>query len=89
VREALEAGADAILLDNMPEQAMRAAVALIRERDPRVVIEASGNIGADPVRLAAVAATGVDLISLGALTHSAPALDVSLEFDARSSRAHP
>ncbi len=83
VREALESGADAILLDNMPDEAMRAAVLVIRERDPRVVIEASGNIGADPQRIAAVAATGVDLISLGALTHSAPVFDVSLEFDAR------
>ncbi len=83
VDEALEAGADVILLDNMSDDAMRAAVALIRARDPRVVIEASGNIGADPERLAAVAATGVDLISLGALTHSAPVFDVSLEFDAR------
>ena len=83
VDEALEAGADVILLDNMSDEAMRATVALIRARDPRVVIEASGNIGADPARLAAVAATGVDLISLGALTHSAPVFDVSLEFDAR------
>ena len=83
VREALDTGVDAILLDNMPVEAMRAAVALIRERDPRVVIEASGNIGADPQRLAAVAATGVDLISLGALTHSAPVFDVSLDFDTR------
>lgn len=82
VREALDAGADAILLDNMTDEAMRAAVTLIRERSPRVMIEASGNIGADPQRLAAVAATGVDLISLGALTHSAPNFDISLEFDA-------
>ncbi|HEU5344647.1 MAG TPA: carboxylating nicotinate-nucleotide diphosphorylase [Ktedonobacterales bacterium] len=81
-REALDAGADAILLDNMSDEAMRAAVALIRERAPQVMIEASGNIGADPERIAAVAATGVDLISLGALTHSAPNFDVSLEFDA-------
>ena len=83
VREALETGADAILLDNMPVETMRAVVTLIRERDPRVVIEASGNIGPDPQRLAEVASTGVDLISLGALTHSAPVFDVSLEFDAR------
>lgn len=83
VREALATDVDAILLDNMPLEAMRAAVALIRERSPRVVIEASGNIGPDPERLAAVAATGVDLISLGALTHSAPVFDISLEFDAR------
>jgi nicotinate-nucleotide pyrophosphorylase (carboxylating) len=45
------------------------------------VIEASGGIGTDPEKLAAVAATGVDLISLGALTHSAPNFDVSLDFD--------
>jgi nicotinate-nucleotide pyrophosphorylase (carboxylating) len=44
------------------------------------LIEASGNIGTNPARLAAVAATGVDFISLGALTHSAPNFDVSLEF---------
>ncbi|HEX8994605.1 MAG TPA: carboxylating nicotinate-nucleotide diphosphorylase [Ktedonobacterales bacterium] len=82
VREALDTGVDAILLDNMSPDAMRAAVTLIRQREPRIVIEASGNIGADPQRLAEVAATGVDLISLGALTHSAPVFDVSLEFDA-------
>lgn len=81
VREALDADADAILLDNMPPDRMRAAVALIRERAPGTLIEASGGIGTDPAKLAAVAATGVDLISLGALTHSAPNLDVSLEFD--------
>lgn len=83
VREALAAGVDAILLDNMTLEAMCDAVALIRAHDPRVIIEASGNIGANPARIAAVAATGVDLISTGALTHSAPVFDVSLEFDAR------
>ncbi|HLZ21717.1 MAG TPA: carboxylating nicotinate-nucleotide diphosphorylase [Ktedonobacterales bacterium] len=81
VREALDAGADVILLDNMPLDRMRTAVTLIRERAPHTLIEASGGIGADPTKLAAVAATGVDLISLGALTHSAPNLDVSLELD--------
>jgi nicotinate-nucleotide pyrophosphorylase (carboxylating) len=83
VAEALDAGADAILLDNMTADELREAVTRIRARDPRVVIEASGNIGADPERIAAVAATGVDLISTGALTHSAPVFDVSLEFDPR------
>ncbi|HEU0027657.1 MAG TPA: carboxylating nicotinate-nucleotide diphosphorylase [Ktedonobacterales bacterium] len=83
VREALAAGADAILLDNMTLEAMRDAVTLIRAHDPRMIIEASGNIGLNPERIAAVAATGVDLISTGALTHSAPVFDVSLEFDAR------
>jgi nicotinate-nucleotide pyrophosphorylase (carboxylating) len=81
VREAVEAGADVILLDNMPPERLRANVTWIREHAPRTLIEASGGIGTDPERLAAVAATGIDLISLGALTHSAPTLDVSLEFD--------
>lgn len=82
VSDAVESGADVILLDNMPLERMRANVAWIRTHAPRTVIEASGSIGTDATRLAAVAATGVDLISLGALTHSAPNFDVSLEFDA-------
>jgi nicotinate-nucleotide pyrophosphorylase (carboxylating) len=81
VREAIAAGADAILLDNMTPDQLRHAVALIRERAPRVVIEASGGIGTDLATLAAVAATGVDLISLGALTHSAPNFDIGLDFE--------
>jgi nicotinate-nucleotide pyrophosphorylase (carboxylating) len=80
VQEALDAGADVVLLDNMAVELMREAVELVRRTDPRVLIEASGNIGTNPARLAAVAATGVDFISLGALTHSAPTFDVSLEF---------
>ena len=76
VREALAAGADRILLDNMDSEALRAAVS---ERDASgnaARLEASGGITLDNV--AAIAATGVDLISVGALTHSAPALDLSL-----------
>jgi nicotinate-nucleotide pyrophosphorylase (carboxylating) len=80
VREALTAEADVLLLDNMDIARLREAVALVREQAPGVLIEASGSIGTDPARLAAVAATGVDFISLGALTHSAPNFDVSLEF---------
>jgi nicotinate-nucleotide pyrophosphorylase (carboxylating) len=80
IPEALQAGADVVLLDNMDVQTMHSAVALVRRSAPKVLIEASGNIGTDPIRLAAVAATGVDFISLGALTHSAPNFDVSLEF---------
>jgi len=72
--EVLSAGADAVLLDNMPVEALREAVARCRGR---AVTEASGGITLENVR--AVAETGVDLISVGALTHSAPALDVSLE----------
>jgi len=72
--EVLSAGVDAVLLDNMPLEALREAVARCRGR---AVTEASGGITLENVR--AVAETGVDLISVGALTHSAPALDVSLE----------
>jgi nicotinate-nucleotide pyrophosphorylase (carboxylating) len=74
VTEALAAGADAILLDNMSLDQLRAAVALARGR---ARLEASGGVTLETVR--AVAETGVDEISIGALTHSAPALDVSLE----------
>ncbi|HLH63264.1 MAG TPA: carboxylating nicotinate-nucleotide diphosphorylase [Ktedonobacteraceae bacterium] len=81
VRKALEAGADVVLLDNMGVEMMREAVTLVRRTNPAVLIEASGNIGTHPARLAAVAATGVDFISLGALTHSAANFDASLEFE--------
>ena len=74
VSEALAAGADAILLDNMTVEDLRAAVALAKGR---ARLEASGGITLDNVR--AVAETGVDEISVGALTHSARSLDVSLE----------
>ena len=80
VREALEAFADVVLLDNMDVETMRSAVTYIRQHAPDVLIEASGSIGTNTAKLAAVAATGVDFISLGALTHSAPNFDVSLEF---------
>ena len=80
VHLALEAGADVLLLDNMDVETMQAAVKVVRHAAPSILIEASGNIGTNPQRLAAVAATGVDFISLGALTHSAPNFDISLEF---------
>jgi nicotinate-nucleotide pyrophosphorylase (carboxylating) len=76
VREALEAGADSILLDNMPVPELREAVGLSRGR---AQLEASGGVTLQTVR--AVAETGVDFISVGALTHSARALDVSLEVE--------
>ena len=75
VREALAAGADVIMLDNMPLETMRQAVLLAGGRVP---FEASGNMTLDRVR--AVAETGVDLISVGALTHSARAIDISMDF---------
>ena len=74
VREALAAGADVIMLDNMPVDAMRKAVALI---DGRALVEASGNVNL--VTVQAIASTGVDFISSGALTHSARASDISLK----------
>lgn len=77
VRAALDAGADRILFDNMSLQELRGAVALVRERAGRAVeTEASGGVTLDTVR--AIAETGVDFVSVGALTHSAPALDLSL-----------
>jgi nicotinate-nucleotide pyrophosphorylase (carboxylating) len=80
VEEALAVGTDVVLLDNMSIDIMRSAVVLIRQREPSVLIEASGRIGTKAERLIAVAGTGVDFISLGALTHSAPNFDISLEF---------
>jgi nicotinate-nucleotide pyrophosphorylase (carboxylating) len=73
--EALAAGANTILLDNMSPQTLREAV---RRAGGRAVLEASGNINA--ATIAAVAATGVDLISSGAITHSARCLDLGLDF---------
>jgi nicotinate-nucleotide pyrophosphorylase (carboxylating) len=73
----IDAGADIVLLDNMPPDAMRRAVQVA---SGRVLLEASGGITATTVR--AVAESGVDMISVGALTHSAPALDVALDFEA-------
>ncbi len=73
---------DRILLDNMPPAALAEAVALIRANDAgtkTVEIEATGGVDLDTV--AEIAATGVDLVSVGALTHSAPALDLSLLFE--------
>jgi len=80
VQQALEAGADVVLLDNMELAMMRSAVEYIHQHAPQVLIEASGSIGTNTDRLAAVAGTGVDFISIGALTHSTPNFDVSLEF---------
>ncbi len=76
VAEALDAGADIILLDNMDEATIKQAVDYVQGR---AVLEASGGITLD--RVAAVAACGVDMISLGWITHSAPALDISLLLD--------
>ncbi|MSQ07366.1 MAG: carboxylating nicotinate-nucleotide diphosphorylase [Dehalococcoidia bacterium] len=76
LREALAAGAPVIMLDNMPVELMRRAVGIVAGR---AVVEASGGITLDTVR--AVAETGVDLISIGGLTHSVKALDISLDLE--------
>ena len=76
VREALAAGADVIMLDNMDNAMMREAVGIIAGR---AVVEASGNMGDRDLR--AVAETGVDVISIGALTHSVRSSDISLKFN--------
>lgn len=76
LQEALEARADIVMLDNMDVPTMREAVRLTAGQ---ALLEASGGVNLGTI--AAIAATGVDLISVGALTHSAPALDISLNFD--------
>ncbi|MDI9631424.1 MAG: carboxylating nicotinate-nucleotide diphosphorylase [Acidobacteriota bacterium] len=76
LREALAAGADVILLDNMLPALLREAVAIAGGRVP---LEASGGVRPETIR--AIAESGVDLISVGWLTHSAPALDVALDFE--------
>ncbi|HYA11885.1 MAG TPA: carboxylating nicotinate-nucleotide diphosphorylase [Thermodesulfovibrionales bacterium] len=73
-REAIDAGADIVMLDNMSVHEMKEAVKIAKGR---VMLEASGNIKLENVR--EVAETGVDLISVGALTHSAPAADISMK----------
>jgi nicotinate-nucleotide pyrophosphorylase (carboxylating) len=78
LREALECEADAVLLDNFTVADLERAVALTAGR---AVLEASG--GVDLTTVAAIAATGVDIISVGALTHSAPVLDIGLDVAAR------
>ncbi len=74
LREVLDAGADLVLLDNMSVERMREAV---KVADGRAITEASGGITLDTVR--AIAETGVDIISVGALTHSSSAMNISLD----------
>ncbi len=74
LKEAIEAGADIVMLDNMPVSEIREAVKISKGR---VLLEASGGVNLSNVR--DIAGTGVDLISVGALTHSAPAADISLK----------
>jgi nicotinate-nucleotide pyrophosphorylase (carboxylating) len=76
VRRAVDAGADIILLDNMSVSEMRVCVQMVHGR---AILEASGGVNLASVR--AIAETGVDWISAGALTHSAPSMDLALDFD--------
>jgi nicotinate-nucleotide pyrophosphorylase (carboxylating) len=80
VREAVAADADALLLDNMSPQQVAAVVAEVRARNPRrPLLEISGGLDADS--FAAYAATGADMAAVGALTHSAPVLDIGLDIE--------
>ena len=84
LREVLAAGADAVLLDNMSPAQLGEAVSLV---DGRMVTEASGGITL--ANLAEVAAAGVDIVSLGWLTHSAPILDIGLDLEPLAGRVVP
>lgn len=84
VQEAIDAGADIIMLDNMPIPMMEEAVRLIRSRASHVVIEASGGVTIETVRR--IAQTGVDVISVGGLTHSVRSLDISLDLNEKKER---
>jgi nicotinate-nucleotide pyrophosphorylase (carboxylating) len=76
VKQAIEAGADIIMLDNMSNEAMKEAVDVIKAAGKGIKTEASGNMSIP--RLIEVAATGVDYISVGALTHTVKAMDISM-----------
>lgn len=80
LREAIKSGADIILLDNLTPQETTRLVQVSRELAPQVLLESSGGITLDNVR--AYAEAGVDLISIGALTHSARAVDISFKIQA-------
>ncbi len=79
LKQVLPLGPDIILLDNMSPDVLRQAVAMRDEQAPGVKLEASGGVNLDTVR--AIARTGVDRIAVGAITHSAPALDIGLDIE--------
>ena len=79
IEPALEAGADRLLLDNMPPETLREAVALVAGRVP---LEASGGVNLETIR--AIAETGVNYISVGRITQSAPAVDIGLDYSLQS-----
>jgi nicotinate-nucleotide pyrophosphorylase (carboxylating) len=81
LEEALDAKPDIIMLDNMDVEAMAKAVQRIKGHSPHIIVEASGSVTIHTVR--AIAATGVDVISVGRLTYSVQALDISLDLNER------
>ena len=83
IEPALAAGAERLLLDNMPPPMLREAVALVAGRVP---LEASGGVNLDTIR--AIAETGVDFISVGRITQSAPAVDIGLDYALRLVTSH-
>jgi nicotinate-nucleotide pyrophosphorylase (carboxylating) len=83
VKQALDSGADIIMLDNMAAPMMTEAVGIIKSRAPYVIVEASGGVRLETVR--GIAACGVDVISVGALTYSFNALDISLDLGTKKS----
>lgn len=81
LQEAIEARADIIMLDNMKPEHMKEAVQAIKAQAPHAIVEASGNVSLETVR--DIAASGVDVISVGGLTYSVKALDISLDLNAK------
>lgn len=87
VEEALACGADIIMLDNMDTGRMTEAVKLIKSRSPHVIVEASGGVNLDTIH--GIAACGVDVISVGGLTYSFNALDISLDLGEKKGGSTP
>ncbi|MDR6555125.1 carboxylating nicotinate-nucleotide diphosphorylase [Paenibacillus qinlingensis] len=85
LHEALQAGADIIMLDNMAPVQMKEAVSIIKSKAPHIVVEGSGSV--TPQTIKAMAETGVDVISVGRLTYSVAALDISLDLNERKGTA--
>ncbi|MNL70593.1 putative nicotinate-nucleotide pyrophosphorylase [carboxylating] [compost metagenome] len=77
----MAAGVDIIMLDNMKPADMSRAVAILKAKMPHILIEASGNVNLSTIR--GIAETGVDVISVGRLTYSVQALDISLDLNER------